>query len=272
MAVDIASQLPNYAGQVMFWGSLFVVLLFFLGGLFFFMYYMSFRHIVEINTPTGNNYMDVRRFKAKKVKVGGFTEYQLFLRAESIMAPNNLKQIYKEGRNWIIRLYKHSETESHPVLMGFFKKKKFELTGVEADEEISWLKEAWIANVLTKQEFLDHQRDTYYAAGKIITEEPVFEIDVEKGMKYRPLPQNSLLWGINKMRQVATKYGKNSKFLEFAPVIGISIVAVVFIVTIVLTIEHLNAAESSIASMVKTTAQLTFDSIEACRAQYIKGS
>ena len=92
------------------------------------MYYASFNHVVEINTPTGNNYMDVKRYKAKKKKVGGFTEYALFLRNETVMAPNNLKQIYKEGKNWIIRLYKHSETESHPVKMGFFKKAKFDLT------------------------------------------------------------------------------------------------------------------------------------------------
>ncbi len=271
MAVDIASQLPNYGWQIMFWGSLIAVIIFFIVGIFFFMYFMSFRHTIEINTPTGNNFVDIREYKAKKKKVGGFTEYQLFMRTETIMAPNNLKQIYKKGNKWVIRLYKHSETESHPISMGFFKKARYEITGLEATELANRVKQAWDENFISKQEFLEIQRDIFYMAGKIITEEPIFEIEEEHGMKYKPIPQNSLLWGINKMKQVMTKYGRQNKLLEFAPVIGIGIVAVVFIVTIVLTIEHLNSAEASIASMVQQTAQLAYDGIEVCRNQIING-
>ena len=84
---------------------------------------------------------------------------------------------------------------------------KFDLTFDEAEHHVSNIRDAFNLGWLSRQDFLDVQRDLYYLAGKIMTEEPVFEISEEKGMKYRPLPQNSLLWGINKMKQIASKYG-----------------------------------------------------------------
>lgn len=260
--------------QILFWVGIFVFIMFMGAGIIFMIYYFSFNFLIEMNTPTGNNFIDVKTYKAKKVKRDGFTEYKLFMRKETIMSPEDLRNIYRRGKKWIIRLYKSSETEFHPISLSLAMKKLKYRKHYKTDR--MWF-DAHYENItfdydngLTNMKDYIRRRDELSVKYEIVPAGEV-PLDTNFDIRYKPIPQNSLLWMINKLEKIPQKYGKQSKLMEFAPIISLGIIGVVFILTIIFTIEFLNTQTPLIVSSAESYGRYIVEAAKTCQLQNVPG-